>query len=93
MNNGRNMRWSPWLILPWCGMVQSGGKLQSELLAETTLRETRMQRTHVWTLRGEEGVGWIGRQELIYMLIYTKYITNENLQYNTGNAKKCCVLT
>ena len=88
MNNGRNMSWSPLLILPWCGMVQSGGKLQSELLAETTLRE----RTHVWTLRGEEGVGWIGRQELIYMLIYIKCITNENLQYNTGNAKKCSVL-
>lgn len=57
MNNGRNMRSSPWLVLPWCDMVQSGGKLQLELLAETTLQETQMQRTNVWMLRGEEGVG------------------------------------
>ena len=56
--------------------------------------ETQMQRTNVWTPRGERGSGmnWeIGID--IYTPICIKQITNKNLLYSTGNSTQYSVMT
>ena len=66
-----------------CGIQTNG---TDELVCKAEI-ETQMQRTNVWTPRGEWGVGmnWeIGTN--IYTLICIKQITNENLLYSTGNS-------
>ena len=54
--------------------------------------ETQMQRTNVWTPRGESGGGWgVTNWEIgidIYTLICIKWITNKNLLYKKINKIK-----
>ena len=68
-----------------CG-IQKNGTDEAVCKAEV---ETQMQRTNVWTPRGESlgggGMNWeIGMD--IYTPIFIKQITNENLLYSTRNS-------
>ena len=66
-----------------CGIQKNG---TDELVFRAEI-ETQMQRTNVWTPKGERGSG--KNQETgidIYTLICIKQITNENLLYSTGNS-------
>ena len=66
-----------------CGIQKTG---KDELVCKAEI-ETQMQRTNVWTPRGESGVGGGGggmNWEIgidIYTLICVKQITNKNLLY------------
>ena len=55
--------------------------------------ETQMERTNVWTQRGERrgGMNWeIGKDIYTILILYIKQITNENLLYGTRNSTQCC---
>ena len=49
-----------------CGNYKNG---IDELICKAKT-DTQMERTNVWILRGERGVGWIGRLELTYIHYY-----------------------
>ena len=54
--------------------------------------ETQMERTKVWTQRGERrgGMNWeIGTDIYTILMLYIKQITNENLLYSTRNSTQC----
>ena len=56
-------------------------------------KQTQMQRTNVWTPRGESGSGGGGGMNWeigidMYTLIYIKWITNKNLLYKKINKIK-----
>ena len=69
-----------------CGIQKNG---TDEPVCQEEI-ETQMQRTNLWTPRGERGCGmnWeIGND--IYTLICIQQITNENLLYSTGTPLPC----
>ena len=75
-----------------CGIQKNG---TDEPVCKTEI-ETQMQRTNIWTPRGESGVGWgdagggmnweIGID--IYTLICIKYITNKKLLYKKNKIQQ-----
>ena len=71
-----------------CGIQKNG---TDELVCRAE-RETQMQRTNVWTLRGEVAGGGGGGMNWetgidIYTLICIKWITNKNLLYKKNKIK------
>ena len=78
-----------------CG-TQKNGTDEPVFRAEI---ETQMQRTNVWTPRGESGRGGGGglmNWEIgidIYTLLFTKQITNKDLLYRKGNSTQYTVMT
>ena len=86
-----------YIILLLCG-IQKNGVDEQVFKAEI---ETQMQRTNVWTPRGESqgwvvggggGMNWEIEID-IYTLLYIKYMTNKNLLYSTGNSTQYSVMT
>ena len=78
------------ILMHICGTQKNG---TDELVWRAEI-ETEMQRTSVWTPRGESGgvvEGWcdaLGNWDYIYTLICIKWITNKNLLYKKINKIK-----
>ena len=78
------------ILMHICG-TQKNGTDEPVCKAEI---ETQMQRTNIWTLRGESGVGGTGgglNWEIgidIYTLICIKQINNKNLLYKKNKIQK-----
>ena len=49
----------------------------------------KTQRTKIWLLEGEGIVMELG--EVMYTLLYSKWITNKDLLHSTGNSAQCYV--
>ena len=76
-----------------CGIQKNG---TDEWVCKAEI-ETQMQRTNVWTPRGESEVVGGGRMNweignYIYTLICIKQITNKNLLNSTGNSTQYSVM-
>ena len=78
------------ILMHICRIQKNG---TDELVSKAEI-ETQMQRTNVWTARGERGCGDGGVMNWeigidIYTVICMKWITNKNLLHKKQTKKKC----
>ena len=72
-----------------CGILKNG---TNELIYKTEI-DSQMQKTNLWLpgVKGGRGINWeVGIY--IYILLYTKQITNKDLLYSTGNSSQYSVM-
>ena len=66
------------------------------LICKTEIEETQMQRTNIWTPRGERrsGVNWeIGIDIYTLLILCVKQKNHENILYGSGNSTQFSLVT
>ena len=81
-------------VEPWCQCIQKkipGSVMFKNWVICKAEIETQMQRTNVWTPRGEGGMNWeIGINICTLLIQCMKQITNEKLLCSSGNYAMLC---